>query len=396
MPIKKKAASKKVAKKSATKTVTKSKALPFVIKPKFLQVTLGGQPFTLDSTHPTFNRLRAALRAKKWKAVPRLVTLARNLFSASQGNVEVRNGVVFYKGTAVDSSLTQRIVDMVKGKKDINHMLRFMDDLYKNPSPEARREFFDWLRENDLPITDSGAIIAYKSVNSDLRDEYTGTIDNSPGQRILGSRKWFDTDYRTQCSTGYHVCSKQYGLYGSRVMAVLVRPRDVLSAVDGKMRVVNYEVLRELGSKTESLFKQEGFTELEKQLVVEIKAERKELIQMLLKSDVVKRLIRRKKIGKTSIQKATYARLKTMVQKYGLLPETKPEPKADVPYLQEARKAAGLTVGQIAKKLKISYKTVSLLEKKIDPERSKADNFIAAIGDLTHVRAVTFPQPMAQ
>jgi hypothetical protein len=374
---------------------TKPDEIPYVLKDKYLQVTIEGRPFSLDNTHPTFARMKKALKSKNWKAVPKLVTLAQNLISASQGNVEVKAGVVYYKGTAVDDSLTARILEMVKESKPVQGMMKFMNNLYQNPEPKAIREFFDWLRENNLPITDDGCFLAYKSVDSKLKDEHTHKIDNSPGQVIWMPRVAGDSSWRTQCSSGFHICSKQYGLYGSRVMAVKANPRDVLSAVAGKMRVLRYEVLFELGGIREDLFKYQGFSALEKRLVVEIKAERKELVKMLLDSKQVKRLLRAGKIKESTITKSNYGRLKTLAQKYEVVPQAQPASIEALPPLAAARKASGFTVGQIAKAMKSNYKAVVKLEKQNDPNPNAADAFLEAIGKLKGVNlsrsAITYP-----
>lgn len=368
-----------------------------IVKDKYLQVTIDGHPFALDSTHPTFARLKKALQAKDWKAVPKLVSIAKSLFDASKGNVVIKGGVCYYKGTKVDDSLTQRMVDMIKDKKEVTHMLLFMDDLYQNPEPLAIAEFFDWLRHNDLPITDDGCFMAYKSVDSNFKDQHTHKIDNSPGQVIWMPRAAADTNYRTQCSYGFHICSKQYGLYGTHVMAVKARPRDVLSAEGGKIRVLRYEVIKQLGVKEDMHFREEGFSALEKQLVVEIRAERKELLGMLLASAPIKRMIRSKKISKTSFLKTSYARLKSMALKYEVVPQPVQETKEVIPPLQAARKAAGLSVGQVAKESGMSYKVVATLEKNLDPHPDKADAILAAIGSLKglHLSTSAISYPVA-
>lgn len=372
--------------------------IPYVLKTNYLQVVVDGQPFSLDSTHPTFARLKNAIKKRKWGLVPKLVTLAQSLTFDTHGDVSVIKGVVYYKGKQVESSLTQRIVAMIKKGQPVKHMLHFMDNLYKNQSKTAISEFYDWLLNNDLPITDNGCFLAYKSVNDNYTDTHSGTVSNKPGQVIMMPRKLTQNDYNTQCATGFHVCSKQYGIYGSKVMAVMVNPKDVISAVSGKMRVTKYEVLMELGRKytdfTEDVFKEKGIASIEGKLVVEIKKERQELIKLLLKNILVKKLLRRKKITKTTITKAAYARLKSMAQKYNAVPKIGPE--ADFS-LKKAREAAGLSIGQVAKATKTNYKQVVYLERSEQPAQTQIDAYLQAIAKLTETRnyAVTYPKPMA-
>ena len=369
--------------------------IPFVIKKNFIAVSLpGSEVFTLHSSHQTFDQLAKALRNKQWKKIPQLVSLAAQLEGVSHGDIEVKRNKVYYKGIAVNPAITQRIVAMAKKKKDILPAIKFLNNLYKNPSREAREEFFQWLNDNDLPITDTGCFLAYKSVNNQYRDTHSNTIDNHPGQVIFGSRDWFDNNYRTQCSSGFHICSKHYGIYGDRTMAVLVNPRDVLSAEGGKMRVVRYEVLKELGRKR-AAFQREGYPELENQIVIELGKERGEVLSKLLAKSAIKKAIKQKKLSKKSLVKASFARLRAIAQRYGI---TKVEPVGpeDSFALKKARVAAGLSIGQVAKASGKSYKTIAKLEAEKFANEAAFAVFAEAIHQLTTPskvnRGVSYPQ----
>jgi hypothetical protein len=356
-------------------------------------VTLSdGRPFSLEESHPTFRDLVAAIKAKKWNEVPLLVNEAEKIAFVTEGLVSVTKLGVTYNGQAVHSSLAERIMAMAKEGKDIKHLLRFMDNLYLNPSERARNSFYDWLTNNDLPITDDGCCLAYKYVDDNLRDTHTHTVDNSPGQTIMMSRKVVDTDYDTQCATGFHICSKQYGTYGTRCLMVKFNPRHILSAVGGKMRVTKYETLMILGDKKSEAFSREGYAALEKKLVIEVKKERREMVEMLLADKTVQRLIRNKKIKKLTIMKSPYGRLKAMVQKYGLVPAVGPE---EVKFLQAARKAAKLTTIQVAKRIGIKPTTYAKLEEVPNPTQEEVDRVLEAISGLTGNRHVTYPKPVA-
>jgi DNA-binding transcriptional regulator YiaG len=370
----------------------------FVVKKGYIQVTLPGSgPFSLTEDHPTFNRLKKALKEKNWKLVPKLVTTAQSIQFDSGGLVTIKKDGVYYKDQVIHSSLSDRIMQLVQAGKPVKYLVNFMNKIQQNPAPEARTEFYDWLVNNELPITSDGNVICYKSVHMNNTDTRTGTIDNSPGQVIMMPRNVADPNWRTQCSSGFHVCSKQYGVYGEKTMAVLVNPKDVLSANSGKMRVVKYEVLKELGSKDDRNFRLEGFTELEKQLVIEIKKERKELVQLLLTSKDVKRAIKNKKISIKTIMKYPYARLKSMVQKYDLIPSVGPESNHS---LESARKAAGLTQGELARKMNVTLKEVVKLEQSENPAQKDIDKYLRSISDLVGIRdlsrsAITYPKALA-
>ena len=369
------------------------KDISWVLKDNYIQVTIKGHPFSLDGSHPTFSKMKNAIKKKSWSKIPKLVSIARAIHDETHGDVEIKAGKVYYKGEESHSTIAKRIIEMVGAGKTVKSMMLFMNDLHKNPNPVAIKEFYGWLEKNDLPLTDNGGFLCYKSVNKDNTDKFTGKIDNSPGQIIMTSRKYVDVNYHNQCSTGFHLCSKHYGAYGDKVMAVLTFPRYVLSAEGGKIRVTWYEVLKELGSSRGD-FSYRGFADLEKKIVVEIGKEKGEMIKLLLACPEIKRNIRKKKLKVSTLRKYSSTKLKSMIQKRGLVPlEIGPR---DNRFLESARKAHGFSIGQIAKKLGQSYKTVALLEKKADPPQEKVDDYTAALADLAKINlscgAVTYPK----
>ena len=367
------------------------------MKKNFIQVTVREKgksvPYTLDSTHPTFDDMKLALKNKQWNKVPKLVNKAKQISLETAGEVRVIGGIVQYKGTHLHNALTDRIIQFCKAGKPVKPLLMFIDNLYLNPSEKAQQEFCNWLVDNDLPITDDGEFLAYKSVNDNYTDCHSGKISNKPGTRIMMDRAVCDTDYNTQCATGYHMCSKHYGIYGARVMATKVDPRFVLSAVGGKIRTSQYEVLMELGKTQDlnKLFTEKGYSGLEKRLVVETGKERKEMIQMLLSCQSLKRTLKKKKIGirkyGESLKKASHFRLTQLIHNYNLVEAVPADTKL---YLQAGRKAANLTIGQVAKQMGVSYKKVAEMEKQESPSNNEISGYLAALSKLTGNRVITY------
>ena len=267
-----------------------------------------------------------------------------------------------------------------------------MDNLYKNPQPEAISEFYEWLMDNELPIYDDGTFAAYKYVRDDYTDTHTGTVLNTPGEIIITSRNLVDANWRTQCASGYHVCSKKYGTYGSKCMEVKIHPRDVLSANGGKMRVTRYEVMRELGNKDEIEFTAEGYAELEGKGVLAINKERRDLIKALTSLPAVKRLVRNKKLNPKSFRKASLVRLQSWLTKFG---ETVPveQSKLFENPLRPARVAAKLTTSQVAKAMDVSTAEAYNLERKKNPTQDEIDSYLEGIIALTKAAGVAYPTP---
>ena len=68
--------------------MAKAAAIPYVMQDNFVSVLVGGRPFQLLASHPTFRRMVRALKGKRWDRVPDLVNLAQSISNRSHGNVE--------------------------------------------------------------------------------------------------------------------------------------------------------------------------------------------------------------------------------------------------------------------------------------------------------------------
>lgn len=121
----------------------------------------------------------------------------------------------------------------------------------------SAEDLMDFIETAELPITDSGMIVAYKRVN---RGPDPGTyVDCHSGKIIqrLGSSVWMDVDAvdpsRNQsCSHGLHVANLGYmrSFHGSNTLIVLVDPADFIAVPHGettKARVCRYLVVGVMG-----------------------------------------------------------------------------------------------------------------------------------------------------
>ena len=184
--------------------------IPYILQDGFVSVVVDGRPFQLLSSHPTFRKMVKAIKAKKWAKVPELVNLAQTISNRTHGNVEVRNGEVFYKGSVIHSALTKMMLNLIEHNQPVTSMLKFMDNLYKNPSQRAVSGLYGFLTAWSLPITDDGCFVAYKRVDDEYSDIHSHTVDNHIGERPLMPRRKVDPNAETLCSDGFHFCSRQY------------------------------------------------------------------------------------------------------------------------------------------------------------------------------------------
>lgn len=231
---------------------------------------------SIDNTNPIFDealqRIKESGMSQEVLAeVYLLMQPATMVESFSQGKIRVdmKTKQIFFGDYEVDGLLTKRIIETVgsQGIEGANALINFMERLMENPSNRAVRELYGFLEASDIQITQDGHFIAWKLVRDDYKDIYTGTMDNSPGTEVRVPRNTVDEDSSRTCSTGLHCCSagylSQYGPNDSRIVSVLVDPKDVVAIPQDyssqKMRCAGYIVLEDVTDKM-SHYKRTSFS----------------------------------------------------------------------------------------------------------------------------------------
>lgn len=262
--------------------------LPFIMSKDAITVMVNGAPTTVREGQINFVTLRDAIRNKDWDAVPDLITPARAVEKFATGRVTVSSGEVMLDGVAVHNAVTSRILDMVSEGFDADPLMRFLERLMQNPSRTAVNELYLWLEGTRLPITEDGCFMAYKKVNDNYLDFYTGKVLNKPAALMTDAdleyiqtprgnvtvtvedgvtvlqmpRNQVDDNRDRTCSQGLHFCSMSYlpAYHGGRGKVVLVKidPADVVSIPsdydNAKGRAWRYQIMGEhtKGEQTEA------------------------------------------------------------------------------------------------------------------------------------------------
>lgn len=229
-------------------------------------VFFGGTSYQVNKEHPNFVPLKEAVRVGDEETFKKLYVendiVAAAVRKTSSDDVVYENGVVYYKGEALDNSLSERVKKLAEEGFDYTSLLKFIDNLMQNPSANSIKELYDFLAHKNLPITDDGCFLAYKSVRADYMDKYSGTINNAVGQRVVFQRNKVDDDCNKHCSHGLHVGALDYsgpgGWYNSssdKVVVVKVNPKDAVSVPRDhsytKLRVCEYEVISDYNAPLE-------------------------------------------------------------------------------------------------------------------------------------------------
>ena len=208
---------------------------------------------TIPSSHVSYTAAVMAIKLGDYTEGMRLADAAKSINDFGEGLVYVQGGVVFWNGTELHNSLTQRISRMIKDGFDVSPMVKFLENLMVNPSGRAIKELYRFLESNSLPITPDGYFLAYKNVNEDYKDKHSNTFDNSVGAVCEMARNEVMDDPNQTCSSGLHFCSIEYlkGFWGTsgHTMVVKINPADVVSIpVDynnSKGRCCKYTVVAE-------------------------------------------------------------------------------------------------------------------------------------------------------
>lgn len=230
-----------------------------------------GKNVTVSNDHANYDKILELLKENEdVEKIFELVDIKKTLASVTYEKLsftEKEDGSIYsvYDGQEFElaPALQKRLYYLMKNSSTADDtytsFLKFLNNLYQNPSYRSIHQLYGFLTANDLPITSNGTFLAYKKVASNYKDIFSGTFDNSVGKTVSMPRNQVEDNPDKTCSAGLHVCSYDYlSNYGStdssldRVVVVEVNPKDVVSVPtdynNAKMRVSSYTVVDEIPS----------------------------------------------------------------------------------------------------------------------------------------------------
>lgn len=224
-----------------------------------LNVMVDFTPYTVSKSHPNYAALRVAFNEKDAVKFLQNYNVVNTVASSLTGKVTsnritVDGSGVYLDGDPIHNTVTTAILKMARNGDDFSPMVKFLERLVLNPSNRAVNELWGFLEQNGLILTEDGCFLAYKSVQSDYLDKYSGKFDNKPGAKMRMDRNKVDDNFQNHCSTGFHVGALAYsgptGWYhssGDKVVICKVAPEDVVSVPADhncqKLRTCAYEVV---------------------------------------------------------------------------------------------------------------------------------------------------------
>lgn len=226
--------------------------ISYMMTDNAITVHINCEGYTVNKGDARFKSVRDAIRVEDYDSIPSLLDIQGTLISETNGELRLMNGVLRYNGDEIEPKLAKRIIKLKAEGFNFSRFVLFLENLYANETPTAKEELYGFLEACDLPITDDGHFLAYKMVNEDFTDIYTGSMDNSIGTMVEMERDGVDDCRDRTCSSGLHFCSEGYlGSYGTRhcsqVVVLKINPRDVVSIPtdynNAKGRACRYEVV---------------------------------------------------------------------------------------------------------------------------------------------------------
>lgn len=242
----------------------------------FLTAIVNGTVYSVNKTHVNYDKLLEAYKTSnadefvKWfNFTKEELKVTAVLAQVVNSGLQFVNDQLVYNGKVLHNSYVGRIVRARDAGFPIDPMVKFFENLLQNPSQRSVEELPDFLENKNLPITEDGCFLAYKTLKSDWYSKASGTLTllqgksdergyiyNAVGETIECVRNEVDDERSHECSKGLHVGGLAYsgpgGWYnsvGDKVVICKINPKDVVSVPKDhnaqKVRVCKYEVISE-------------------------------------------------------------------------------------------------------------------------------------------------------
>lgn len=236
----------------------------YIENKNFITVMYNNNSQTIGSDHISFKKIKKALYEGNYKEAIKLADITEAIKEFfDQSKLDIQKTVITYDGKPIHGTLVDKIMEMMKDGFSVGPLVNFLSNTLKNPSSQSIEELYDFILASKLPITEDGYFLAYKAVNKNFKDMYTGDILNTVGSIVEMPREEVNSNRNETCSTGLHFCGFDYlAAYAnsdSHTMILKISPEDVVSIPSDydnlKGRCCKYEVIGEFGKQDVKLEK---------------------------------------------------------------------------------------------------------------------------------------------
>jgi hypothetical protein len=256
-----------------------NKKLAYNLSEDSITIFYDGKPYTIRKDNANFSALRSAIFEGRFDDVPELLDVKKAIEDFVEGDVEVRDEVLYYKGKhRLHGVVVDKLLDMLRsGMKDSTPITNYIGRLMNNPSSNSVDELYTFLGYRSLPITPDGKVLGYKGVQGDYWSN-TGNADtivvqgqtndrhqiyNGVGETIEIQRRSCDDNKDNHCSHGLHIGSYDYAnnwaSSNGKLLLVEFDPQDAVSVPTDcdfqKLRVSKYKVVADISDSRQELDK---------------------------------------------------------------------------------------------------------------------------------------------
>ena len=245
------------------------KKVPYTLSENSLTIFWEGNPHTLRKDHVNFNLAKKAILEARYDDLGSLLDIVKSVENFIEGDIEVNDEVVFYKGYRLHGVVVDKLLEMLRlGMTDSAPLVNFITRLQSNPSANSVTELYSFMSYKSLPSTPEGKVLGYKGVKGDFYSS-TGNADtivlqgetnsscqilNEVGATIEVARRCVDDNKDNHCSFGLHVGSYDYANSwageNGRLLVVEFDPEDAVSVPSDcnfqKLRVSKYKVVSDI------------------------------------------------------------------------------------------------------------------------------------------------------
>lgn len=244
-----------------------------------LMVVINGNTHTISEEHPEFHNIKeiltmdledsySGLFVDSQEAIEsrllELINAEKVILEKLTDDIFINGSTLYFRGEEMYDRLANTIVDFYREGREFRPLVKFMENLYENPSRHSRTQLFEFLNKHDFAITEEGNFIAYKGVANDFfsltsgketvlvnGESFIGRLPNIPGYELIMERTQVMDDPSVGCSYGLHVGTWEYARgFGPKVVEVIVNPAHVVSVPNDsnfqKVRTSQYQVIREV------------------------------------------------------------------------------------------------------------------------------------------------------
>lgn len=190
------------------------------------------EPHCITPDHPHYDYIREVLENERDEDLSTYINPRKAvvIWARDQPAFRIDGETIFYKDRQIEPFITTKILDLLRAKKPVTRLHRFLDRLSNNPSHRVREQLYAFMERGKMPIQEDGTILAYKKIRDDWTDCHTGEILHELNIPTSMNRADVDDDPAHACAPGLHVCSFDYleSFGGSILIATEIDPADVV------------------------------------------------------------------------------------------------------------------------------------------------------------------------